>query len=288
MKKKFKFFYFFYSVIVETIFSLLSVLFFSSFRSNNAVRQFRKRYKKFDECIVMGNGPSLSSFIENNVNETFDKDIFAVNFFCLTKYFEIIKPSFYVLLDPLLFASSVSEDVETKMNNLVLKLNSISWNMGLFIPSAFKDSLLLKRINNENIILVPFNYTPVSGIKSVENYLYNRNLGMPLPETVINATIFLAIAMKFNIINLYGVEQSWLKYLFVNNENQVSVGLPHFYSGSDQTRENRSLSEFLFSQARVFKSHLRLQEYAKYHGICILNYTKDSYIDAYKRGVNNI
>jgi hypothetical protein len=63
------------------------------------------------------------------------------------------------------------------------------------------------------------------------------------------------------------------------------VGLPHFYRGSDKTRENRTLSEFLLSQASVFSSHMRLQKYAKAQGNLIINHTPDSYIDAYERAI---
>lgn len=286
MKNNLKKIFLFYIYTFETLVSLLSVLFFSSFRCNKLIKQSRNGYKKSNECIIMGNGPSLSCLLDNNVEETLDKDIFAVNFFCTTEHFEILKPSFYVLLDPLLFARSAPEAMGTKINELVVKLNAISWKMVLFIPYRFKDSLLQKRLKSENIISTPFNYTPISGFKGIENYLFNRNLGMPLPETVINATIFLSLTMKFNTIHLYGVEQSWLKYLSVNNENKVTVGLPHFYTGSDKTGENRSLSEFLFSQAKVFKSHMRLNEYAKHEGIRILNHTPNSYIDAYERVID--
>lgn len=234
----------------------------------------------------MGNGPSLTSLFENNLDEISDKNIFAVNCFCLTNYFELVKPSFYVLLDPMIFEESVSENAKNHINELIAILNDISWQMVLFIPSKFNHSSLLKYFKNRKLIIVPFNSTPIHGITSLENYLFKRNFGMPMPQTVINATIFLAINMKFNIIHLYGVEQSWLKYLSVSNDNEVSVGLPHYYSGSDKTEENRTLSEFLLSQAATFKSHMRLQKYAKYCGTRILNHTPGSYIDAYERVIN--
>jgi serine/threonine protein kinase len=38
-----------------------------------------------------------------NIKYFLDKDIFVVNFFCITKYFNLIKPRYYILLDPFLF-----------------------------------------------------------------------------------------------------------------------------------------------------------------------------------------
>jgi hypothetical protein len=233
----------------------------------------------------MGNGPSITSLLESNFQDIVEKDIFVVNFFCSTKYFEKVKPSFYVLLDPNLFV--VSSPLESKIDEMIDKFNEVSWQMVLFIPSNAKHSLILKRVRNHKLIIVFFNSTPIEGIVILENCLFKRNLGMPMPQTVINASIFLAINLKFRIIHLYGVEQSWLKYLSVSNDNKVSVGLHHFYSGDDKTGENRTLSEFLLSQVAVFKSHMRLQVYAKNHGISILNHTPGSYIDAYDRVIND-
>lgn len=286
MKNHLKKFYFICTNLTNSIISIISVLLFSSFRSNKMINQCSKKYKKFKDCIIMGNGPSLSSFLEKNLDELLDKNIIAVNFFSTTEYFERVRPSFYVLLDPSLFSNSLPVEFEAQIKELTSKLNSITWQMVLFIPSRFQDSLLVQQLNNNYLVVIPFNYTPISGFKSIENYFFKRNLGMPLPETVINASIFLAISLKFKSIHLYGVEQSWLKHLTVDSENKISVGLPHFYSGSDNTAENRSLSEFLFSQSKVFKSHMRLNEYAKHVGIQILNHTPGSYIDAYKRVIN--
>jgi hypothetical protein len=93
----------------------------------------------------------------------------------------------------------------------------------------------------------------------------------------------LAIKLQYEICHLYGVEHSWLKDLKINDKNQVTVGLEHFYKDSNLTDEKRVLSEFLLSQVRLFKSHMKLQNYSHYLGIKILNHTSGSYIDAYER-----
>lgn len=280
MKKVFKKIYVLIYNCIDTIVSVLSVLVYSSFRCNKKIKRSKSIYKKYNECIVMGNGPSLkSSLFERNFDKTSCKQVFAVNFFCITSFFYIAKPSFYVLLDPNLF----NENLKDQTNELIKQLNLVSWPMVLFIPYRFIRFSLIKQINNRKIEVVPFNSTPVQGNRMIENFLFKKNLGMPMPQTVINAAIFLALNMDFKIIHLYGVEQSWLKYLTVHQNNKISVGLKHFYEGSDETRENRTLSEFLLSQVAVFKSHMRLQEYSIYLGKSIFNHTPGSYIDAFER-----
>jgi len=266
----------------NTFISLLSVLLFSSFSCNKSIKKCSNELRDFNECILMGNGPSLSAFLDNTNEEDLKKYVFAVNFFCNTKYFEIIKPSLYTLLDPNIFLSP-NEISNFNVEELIIKFNKINWKMNLFLPNKFKKSFLVKRLINKNINRVFYNTTPIKGYKIFENWVFKKNLGMPEPQTVINAAIFLAINLKFNKIHLYGVEQSWLKYLTINDDNSISVGLSHFYKGSDKTGEDRTLSEFLMSQVAVFESHMRLQEYSQNNKQLILNHTPGSYIDAYTR-----
>lgn len=278
MKDNLKKIYIYTSTVFTTIVSLLCVLLFSSFGANKMMRRCVRKHKSFDDCVVLGNGPSIKSLFDTDYSQLANKNIFVVNFFCLTDYFDLIKPNFYTLLDPNIFRGRLPN-----LDALVEKLNAISWEMVLFVPVSYKKSEFLTRLTNSKLIIIPFNSTPVSGLQTIENFLFKNNLGMPMPQTVINAVIFLAINLGHNVINLYGVEQSWLKHLSVDNNNKITVGLPHFYSGSDVTSENRSLCAFLLSQAATFKSHMRLQDYAQHNGQRILNHTPGSYIDAYER-----
>ena len=109
---------------------------------------------------------------------------------------------------------------------------------------------------------------------------------MPIDVKSINT---IKATTKYDIINLYGVEQSWLKHLSVTNDNQVNVGLPHFYTGpSDLGRHSTldTLSTFLSTQVACFASHMRLAKYARYMGLKIRNHTPGFYIDAYERALS--
>ena len=269
---------------LKSVVSILSAILFSGYSTHKNLSRVKMNRQKNEECMVLGNGPSLKMVLEKYLDEIVGKQIFVVNFFCSTKYFTVIKPSHYVLLDPQIFTDEAPSNIQIKVSKLVDIFNDISWDMILFIPARNIKAPIINGIKNSRIKIVPFNSTPIDGYESLENMFYQCNLGMPFPQTVINATIFIAINLQFTKINLYGVEQSWLKHLSVSEDNVVSVGLPHFYKGSEKTGEDRSLSEFLYSQARAFNSHMRLDKYAKYLGTKIINHTPHSYIDAYERG----
>ena len=282
MKKILIEFNFFCIKISETIISILSVIFFSSFSTKKNVN-FKQKIKKSSECIIIGNGPSVNLLFEENRNFINNKDVFVVNFFCLTKYFIEIKPSYYVIADPDLFSDFYNDEIKTQTNELVKVLNKITWPMILFIPVRFTKSELFNSFVNPNLQIVPFNTTPIRGFKFFQNFFFKANLGMPIAESVIIAAIFLAINSDYNVLNLFGVEHSWLKNLSISSHNEVYVGLDHFYKASEKTDEKRKLSYFLLSQSRLFNSHLQLQDYSKYLGKRIINRTKDSFIDAYDR-----
>ncbi len=283
MKNILKNFYLLYQKIFNSFVSIISVVFFSSFQSNRQISKCKVKFKKHNESIILGNGPSITDFLKYNNDFLLSKDIFVVNFFCTTPYFNLIKPSFYILLDPFLFLEDSAS--ESKIDLIIDKLNDVNWEIALFVPANVLNSSILNKIVNLNIKKFGFNPIPVSGCNTFENFIYSQNLGMPLAQTVINAAIFIAINLDYHNVHLFGVEQSWLKFLTVHQDNQISVGLNHFYTGADKTRENRTLSEFLKSQVAVFESHLRLEKYSKFKNVKIYNHTIDSYIDAYERKV---
>lgn len=275
--------------MANTIISFLSVIIFSSFKVDKEIEKCTKNFKRQNECIILGNGPSINDLFENQYNYLNNKDVFAVNYFCLTDYFIKIKPRFYVLLDADVFEMKFYKEYGDLPAKLLHKLNKIDWDMIVFIPSHFSKSKLIRSLINKKIKVVEINATPIPPtFEFIENSLFKLNLGMPSPQTVINAVIFIAINMKYNSINLFGVEQSWLKDLYVNENNEVNVGLPHFYGGPKKLLRHSSLinlSTFLRTQALCFDSHLRLEKYSKYLELNIINHTPNSYIDAYERKI---
>ena len=212
----------------QSLLSILKVLTFSSFRSAKEIKKLRKKFQG-NECYIFGNGPSLNKLLNNNIELIDGKPVFAVNFFCSTDNFHRIKPKFYFIIDSLFF-NEISEDHNLgNFRRFRRALESVNWEMTVFVPNHFKNSNLVKSLNNKNIKWVWINITPVEGIKPLRHLLYNCDLGMPFPQTVINAVIFLAIRINFKKINLFGTEQSWLKGMYVDENNVVRTELEHFY-----------------------------------------------------------
>ncbi|MCL1095727.1 hypothetical protein [Shewanella kaireitica] len=277
--------YLYVGYLYASVFSLLKVIFFS-----NVFLGLKKTFlRKSDECVVLGNGPSINSAFEENISFFNDKDIYVVNYFALTKYFDYLKPSCYVLLDPLLFPNS-SSDLESnnKLNDLINALNDVSWDLTIYVPYKFKGSIIFSKFDNRNLEFTFFNSTPIDTGTRLNYLFYSLSLGMPTPQTVINAAIFIAVNNEYSKIHLFGVEQSWIKDLSVSDNNEISVSLDHFYAGQSSLGRHSSLntlSAFLHTQFLCFKSHEILNQYAIHRNVMIFNRTPNSYIDAYRKVV---
>lgn len=66
----------FIELLMQTLLSLLKVLLMSSFKRDRFVQE-----DKQGNCIILGNGPSLKTTIEESMALLQNHDIFAVNFF---------------------------------------------------------------------------------------------------------------------------------------------------------------------------------------------------------------
>ena len=138
--------------LMETIISLLSVCFLSSF---STARKFKKINinKKNDTCYILGNGPSLKPELDKNIELFCNNDVIVVNTMCKSPVYKVIKPKFYILLDPICFDSKWSE-----YDTVVEGLLNTDWEMFLFLPINLCPKKYHSIFNaNPNLKIVFFN-----------------------------------------------------------------------------------------------------------------------------------
>lgn len=287
MKKKLKVLYDFCSGLFESMISILSVIFFSSFKTNKYFKSEKKRRKDGDVCYILCNGPSLQSLLESeNVP---NNNMFVVNFFANTDVFFKIKPDNYFVLDNILVGRAPKERMEraqTVVDQLYENFAKVTWPMNLYYPSDGSKKVLSKILENKNITARIYNKTPVSGLKCLSHFLYRKNLGMPRPQNISNAAIFCAINSGYKKIYLYGVEHSWQKSFDVDPENhKIYANDGHFYKKDNIRYYKRGdYCKLLLLHHLAFKSHFMLREYSDSVGTKIVNKTANSFIEAYEFG----
>lgn len=280
MKDLLKGIYAFADLLLKSIVSLFSVLFFSRYHINSLNKV---KTNGGDECLVLGNGPSLKKDIQENKETLKTKTTLVVNNFCNDPFFFELKPLLYIVIDPAYFRKP---ETDNDAKQFVQAMQKVEWAMTLIVPHEFKKSKTRSLINNNKISYIYINIVPISGFKSLSHCLYKMNLGMPLPQNVLNAAIFCAINLKFKTIKILGADHSWTKDVGVYNNNKVCYVENHFYDNEKTYREIEgfTISTFLLALSKAFDSHMKLRAYADTCGCRIINCTPESFIDAYERG----
>lgn len=282
MKRTVKKIYAGIGVLIETVVSIISVLLFSSFRGNKTFKAQRAMREDSDCCYILGNGASLTDYLKTHKHN--QRNVFVVNYFGSLPQFRELKPDNYIVLDNVLIGRDRKNQNLDIVNKLYDCFQSIDWPMTFYYPSNGDMSIVQKIQNNNNISIVKYNMTPVSGIKCIRNWIYKKSLGMPLPQNISNAAIFCALNSGYKKIYLYGVEHSWMKSFDVDPvTHRIYMNDGHFYQKDNIRFFNRGdYKDWLLFIYKAMKSHFMLREYADDIGAKIVNKTANSFIEAYE------
>lgn len=236
--------------------------------------------------VIMGNGPSLRTTIDNEREWLESNELMGVNFFANTPDFTNLRPRYYILADGVFFSATGHPNVAKLWENL----RNVSWKMTLFVPVRSLPLVKALAMGNDNLQLSTFNLTPVEGFKGLSHLLYRTGLGMPRPRNVMIPAIMSAIREGFRKIYLCGADHTWTQTLSVDDENFVVSIQPHFYEDNDKERERvreaykgLKLHDVLGSMTVAFRSYWLLRDYADSLGVEIINATPGSMIDAFPR-----
>ncbi len=275
--------------IYNTVISIVKLLLLS---------KFGIKYPKAtsENCIILGNGPSLKTSFEENFDFFKKHQLFCVNHFAQSKEYDELKPQNYVFLDPNFF-SEYGMKRDPNVAGTIKKLSTeTNWDMNLFIPYISRNSKIIQQliIQNPKIKLIYYNYTIVKGFKSVVFYLFRKNLGMPLCQNVLGACIYLSLNGGYKKVYLFGAEHSWIQNLRVSEDNHLYMNHVHFYSNeakpmvtkiykSQESEEKMPISEYFYACFKTFNVYYILEAYSKKIGARVFNCTNDSYIDAFEK-----
>lgn len=235
--------------------------------------------------IILGNGPSLRTNLDEDMELLQRSDCLAVNFAANSPEFSEICPKYYLLADPHFFDKAASDP---NVKKLIDRLNGIAHEMTLFIPSAAGKHRAL--FSNPKLKVTTFAFTAIEGFDWFENRMFDLRRGMPRPRNVLIPSIMVGIWLGYKHIYLLGADHSWLQTLAVNERNEVVSIQPHFYKEDDrevqrvrETYVRLPLHRVLESMTIAFRSYHRIRRYADRLGVTILNATPGSMIDAFTR-----
>jgi len=274
---------------IQTLLSLLKIILMSSY----GIERFKAKNSQ-EKCVILGNGPSLSETLEQNLGLIQKTDSFGVNFFWKTDYYTQVKPKYYIIVSTNYWTKGKidanEEGRQQTFNGLATKTN---WEMTLVVPAMAKKHQQWKEVIalNKNITIKYINITPIEGFDSFVNWALKQNLGLPRPHNVLIPAIKIASDYRYNEVYIVGADHSWLKEIFVGSDNKVYLTQKHFYDNKpapdvmyDGTSNRvRTLADMLMKFVYSFRSYFVLREYAKKQNVRVFNATPNSYIDAFER-----
>ncbi len=249
-------------------------------------RPVRMPHAESESIIILANGPSLNDTISESIHTLKSMPTLAVNFAANAEVFFELRPRYYVMVDPVFFGPANI----TTLTSLRRNLGRVDWPMVLFVPHKNVKSLPAEIAVNPSIQVVGINNVGVEGWIWLENFAYDHSLGMPRPRNVLIPSIMAAMGMGYKNIYLTGADHSWMKTIWVDDDNHVISVQPHFYKDGEEERrrvdttyQGLRLHQVVHSFYVAFRSYHILARYASARQINIYNSTQGSFIDAFKR-----
>ncbi|MDQ3049126.1 MAG: hypothetical protein M3R27_16385, partial [Bacteroidota bacterium] len=246
-----------------------------------------------DTCIVLGNGPSLKTSLQKHPDLFKNHPLVCVNSFSVTDEYILLKPGYYVMLDPGFWFGDNSELVNSTLESIISKT---TWPLELIVPQLAAKSALITEISkkNPNIHVTFFNYTVFKGFQNIAYSFYRKNLAAPQSQNVLVAAIFCSINIGFKKILLFGADHTWHEQLHVNDENVLCLKNIHFYENESSishkpfykgvhSKETFRVDEIFVTWGKTFYGYVALNDYAISENCEILNASEISFIDAFKR-----
>ena len=252
--------------------------------------------KRGKKLFVMGNGPSAKDFFDNHLDSLEGCDCMAVNHFADTPLFEIVKPTQYLVADPIFFEDPEKlKDYQKKLawDSIDYIINKLSWEMTIYMPLQAKGALSVIELSKNSFVTIRYyscygNSAKITS-KNFKYYLWNHSCLAHLSQTVLNACLGVAIQMRYSEINLIGADTSWHEdYWMDQKTNVLYIVDKHFYGAEkvpirDEAGNPTTIDQELYTGSVALKSYWDLAEYAKYNDVKIYNASAYSWIDAFER-----
>lgn len=277
--KKMQFIYDF----IDTLLSFIRMVLLTHFRRTYKI------VKEHNDCIILGNGPSLKQSMADCQKEWGKYDFLAVNFMVLSSQYEEYKPQIYVLCDPAFWFAKGTESVREKVQNAYLAmLQKTDWSLQLYIPHQAKQAITTILAPNKRISVHFYNKTKFEGYLWLRYKIFNRQWGMVRAQNVLNAALMLAIYSDYKTILLMGADMDFMKDLWVDEQNRVRIHDTHFYD--DQVKHEDQILQMRMSEQCAacycaFKSYEDISDYARYREVEIYNKNPRSFIDAFEKQI---
>jgi hypothetical protein len=253
----------------------MAIIFYKFSRQIKTTKGLRGS-KKGEKVFIFANGPSVNNLDPNKINSC-EYDVFCVNGFLFSEFSNYVTPSHYVLSDPSYFNGAKGNDSQRdiqKNNRLVddFQKNKIT----LFVPFEYLEFC---------------EYNDKYGFCDIEAMYSNNTCDITAPRGYRSMTAYKAISIAsylgYEAIYICGFDNSYFKYLEVDEANQVSYVIPHLVGGeaervyiSSVPGCGETVGEYMYIDHHLF------DDLEKFNGANIINLDKESLVTAFSKKHN--
>lgn len=238
--------------------------------------------------FIFGNGPSSEAAIAALLPFRDQFLVGCVNDFYRREVFRRLKPDYYFISDPMYWLPETDSIYGAPLR---AELQQIDWPMALFLPFEGRMAFQAPGTHASCVSVYPFNRTNSWGFTPVKRLFYRLGLGMPRPQNVLVAALFLMLKGGARRLYLSGAEHLWHQTLHLSETNVLHVIHASGGVGSDKMvpfykiegKEVFTVPEIFSAWAAVHESYHELNAWAGDLGARIENVTPNTFIDAFPR-----
>lgn len=244
------------------------------------IRNNKRYVNKYEgkRCFIVANGPSLSRMDLSLIK---DEHTFGVNNLMATDKYNILKPTFYTIIDSNFF----NDDYAVLSDNLKSLKDKKHKPICIF-PARKREYIQKHKLDEHlDIIWVAYNTKKDKRIKKD----FSLTGLIPYCLNVANVALYVAISMGFKEIYLLGTDMTGVLHTYDENWEFKDAG--HFFKSDEKLSryeekkfEVRKNEEMLKVYAGVFQIFRQAYDYANKHGIKIVNLTPTGALDIFPLG----
>lgn len=245
-------------------------------------------------CVnLVLNGNSLTHPVKNELKKSF---FFVCNEFCRTERFNELCPKYYVLADQQYYSKFITSSGKVVHEKTLSILNErTKWPMTLFVPVEARLSNFSDQLNNPQIKVSYYSKAPLFGAGDIARFALFQTRAIPYAANVSIPMISLAIKLGYRTLDVYGMDMSFYKNFFVNDQNKCFIKNSYFYSDDEikpymiSSKEsggyaNGNATIFFQRMYQTLAAHIQIATLTE-NIVNITNCSSNSVVDAYKRKI---
>jgi hypothetical protein len=238
--------------------------------------------KKFNECIVIANGPSLAKYKDEIIQLSKKCDVITLNFSIVDDIFFETNSFMHVIADPLFFDFPDNDEIYHSYTQFYNIINSIDRKLILAVPHIYYQTVRNK-VKNNNITLLSFSDRQISSYNIINKYRMLTGVCGFGAQTVTIVSLYLALMIQYKKIWVIGFDLSDICY--VDKYCRIFSNLQHFDKVTRIINSDYYYHKYyLRATLKVHEALLKVKKYAEKNNIEIINLSEESNIDIFKKG----